>query len=90
MDQHMTRDVVIVNELGLHARSAGRIVQLAKQASAEIWLEKEGERADATSIIDLISLGCPQGTTITVVIADGRDRHILDALVELINNGFGE
>lgn len=90
MNQQMSRDVVIVNELGLHARSAGKIVLLTRKAHAEVWLEKEGEQADATSIIDLISLGCPRGTTVTVTIDDGRDMHILEALVDLINSGFGE
>ena len=64
--------MVIVNELGLHARSAAKIAQLAQQAIADVWLEKDEEQADADSIIDLLSLGCPQGTQITVVISDGR------------------
>ncbi|HHE73611.1 MAG TPA: HPr family phosphocarrier protein [Desulfobacteraceae bacterium] len=90
MKQQMSRDVVIVNELGLHARSAAKIAQLAQQANADIWLEKDGEWADAVSIIDLLSLGCPQGTQVSVAISDGQDINILDALVDLIENGFGE
>ena len=86
----MSRDVVIVNELGLHARSAAKIAQLAQQANTDVWLEKDGERADAASIIDLLSLGCPQGTQVSVAINDGQDINILDALVDLIENGFGE
>lgn len=90
MNQQMSKNVVIVNELGLHARSAAKIAQLAQLATADIWLELNGEQADATSIIDLLSLGCPQGTTVTVAIKDGQDINILDALVDLIKNGFGE
>ena len=90
MKQQMSRDVVIVNELGLHARSAAKIAQLAQQANTDVWLEKDGERADAASIIDLLSLGCPQGTKVSVAISDGQDINILDALVDLIENGFGE
>ena len=90
MKQQMSRDVVIVNELGLHARSAAKIAQLAQQANTDVWLEKDGERADAASIIDLLSLGCPQGTQVSVAISDGQDISILDALVDLIENGFGE
>ena len=86
----MSRSVVIVNELGLHARSAAKIARLAQQAVAEVWLEKDEEQADAASIIDLLSLGCPQGTQITVAISDGQDLNILDALVSLIESGFGE
>lgn len=86
----MSRDVVIVNELGLHARSAAKIAQLAQQANTDVWLKKGGERADAASIIDLLSLGCPQGTQVSVAISDCKDINILDALVDLIENGFGE
>ena len=90
MNQQMSRNVVIVNELGLHARSAAKIAKLAQQAAADIWLEKDGEQADASSIIDLLALVCPQGTKVTVAISDAGDINILDALVELIEKGFGE
>ena len=86
----MSRSVVIVNELGLHARSAAKIAQLAQLAVADVWLEKDEAQADATSIIDLLSLGCAQGTQVTVTISDGQDLTILDALVNLIESGFGE
>ena len=86
----MSRNVVIVNELGLHARSAAKIAQLAQTAVADIWLEKDGEQADAASIIDLLSRGCTQSTQVTVAISDGQDLNILDALVNLIESGFGE
>jgi phosphocarrier protein len=85
-----SKNVVIVNELGLHARSAAKIARLAQLAIADVWLEKDGEQADATSIIDMLSLGCPQGTTVTVAISEGQDINILDALVDLIKSGFEE
>lgn len=90
MKPHMSRNVVIVNELGMHARSAAKIAKLAHQAVADVWLEKDGEQADATSVIDLLSLICPQGTAVTIAISDGRDINILDAIVDLIEKGFGE
>ena len=90
MNDRMTRDVTIVNHLGLHARSAAKIAKLAQEAGADVWLEKEGEKADATSIIDMLGLVCPKGTVITLTIEDEKDRKILDALVELVQSGFGE
>jgi len=90
MNQQMSRSVMIVNELGLHARSAAKIAQLAQQASADVWLEKDGERADATSIIDLIGLICPQGTEVSVIISEKNDVNILNDLVALVADGFGE
>ena len=90
MNDRLTRDVTIVNDLGLHARSAAKIAKLAQGAGAGVWLEREGERADATSIIDLLGLACPKGTVITVAVEEKQDRKILEALVELVESGFGE
>ncbi|MGW8188232.1 MAG: HPr family phosphocarrier protein [Desulfobacterales bacterium] len=51
---------------------------------------KGEERAAASSIIDLIALDCPRGTKIAVIIDNPGDREILNAISELIENGFGE
>lgn len=85
-----TREVVIVNELGMHARSAAMIAKLAQQAQSKIWLEKSGERADAASIIDMLSLGCSKGSKIKVQADDRKDRPVLERIVKLIQDGFGE
>jgi phosphocarrier protein len=53
--------VVIINELGLHARSAARIAKLAQNANSKVWLIRGKERVDASSIIDILSLACPKG-----------------------------
>jgi phosphotransferase system HPr (HPr) family protein len=81
---------VIVNELGLHARSAAMIAKLAAQAGARIWLEKSGERADASSIIDLLSLGCSKGQRVTVIVENPKDCPVLGKIAKLIQDGFGE
>jgi phosphotransferase system HPr (HPr) family protein len=84
------REVVIVNDLGMHARSAAMIAQLALQAQSTIWFEKSGERADASSIIDLLSLGCSKGSKISVHVDNPKDCPILESIVKLIEDGFGE
>ncbi|MGD2000438.1 MAG: HPr family phosphocarrier protein [Desulfobacterales bacterium] len=86
----ISKEAVISNEMGLHARSAAQIANLAAQARHGVWLVKGEERADATSIMDLIALECPRGTKIVVIIDDPCDRDILYAISELIENGFGE
>jgi phosphocarrier protein HPr len=86
----LSKVVTIVNELGLHARSAAKISALAKKASASIWLTREGEDADATSIIDVLSLACPKGSEIRITIENPVDLETLKALVNLIESGFGE
>lgn len=80
----------IKNELGLHARSAAQIAHLAGKSAANIWLKKGGQTADASSIIDILTLACEKGTKITIVIEDLADINILDAIVDLVDSGFGE
>jgi phosphocarrier protein HPr len=80
----------IKNELGLHARSAAQIARLAGKSSADIWLKKDDQTADASSIIDILTLACEKGTKITIVIEDLADINILDAIVDLVDSGFGE
>jgi phosphocarrier protein len=82
--------VVVPNRLGLHARAAAKLVQLSNQFSSRITLEKEGERADAKSIMEVLMLAAAKDTTLTVT-ADGQDEAVaLDEVLRLINDKFGE
>lgn len=84
------RDLTLTNELGLHARSAAQLAKSAQQASGSVWLEKNGERVDATQVIDILTLGAACGETIRVGVEDPADENILDHIAELVKNGFGE
>lgn len=86
----VSRDVVVVNEFGLHARSAARIAKVAKSARAGIWVSRGADRADATSVLELLGIACERGTTLTLAIDDPRDAPVLEELVRLVENGFGE
>jgi phosphotransferase system HPr (HPr) family protein len=55
-----------------------------------VWIIKDGKKADASSIIDILTLASPKGSTITVNIDDRSDLEILNNLVQLIESGFGE
>ncbi len=84
------REVTIINELGLHARAAAKIATLAQKAESKIWLLKNEQKADASSILDMLTLACPNGTKI-MVSADGySDIKILNSIVELVQRGFEE
>lgn len=87
---HLSKELIIRNELGLHARPAGRIAKMAGKAKSRVWLEKDGEAADASSIIDLLSMGCVSGSKITIRVEDRLDVDILNSISDLIENGFGE
>ncbi|MBT8367271.1 MAG: HPr family phosphocarrier protein [Deltaproteobacteria bacterium] len=80
----------IKNELGLHARSAAQIAEIARNSKGNVWLMKDEERADASSIMDILTLACEKGTKIKVIIEDSADTAILNAIVDLVDNGFGE
>ena len=87
-DLHKT--VFIKNDLGLHARSAAQIAEIAKKSNACVWVMKNEQKADASSIIDILTLECGKGTQIRIVIEDPGDSDILNAIVDLVDNGFGE
>ncbi len=89
-ENELSRDVIIANDLGLHARSASKIVKLVQNATSNVWIIKDGKKADASSIIDILTLASPKGSTITIAIEDRSDVGILNNLVHLIENGFGE
>ena len=86
----LSRDVLIINELGLHARSAAGIAKLAQNANSKVWLIRGKERVDASSIIDILSLACPKGSKITLEINEESDIDILNEIIELAKKGFGE
>ena len=85
-----TDELTISNRLGLHARAAARLVQLAQQYQSEITLEKEGEAVDAKSVLSLLALECPFGTRVSVRAVGEDAMSAVNAIVDLINEKFGE
>ena len=83
-------EMVIPNRLGLHARAAAKLVQLANQFAARITVEKEGELADAKSIMEVLMLAAAKDSHV-VITAEGKDEDVaLDEIRRLIENKFGE
>jgi len=85
-----SKSVTIRNELGLHARAAAKIAKLAIRAEDTIWIIKDSEKVDASSIIDILTLGCSKGTVITFATNNESDLVVLNDIVMLVENGFGE
>jgi phosphocarrier protein HPr len=85
-----TRQLVIRNELGLHARPAAKIALLAQKAKFGIWLIKGDKKVDATSVIDILSLDCPQNTEISLSVDHAEDLPILEKMIHLFDANFGE
>lgn len=89
-DEELSREVIIVNELGLHARSAGKIAKLAQNTQSTIWLIKDNEKVDASSIIDILTLACAKGSKIMLTVDSKSDIHILNEITALVERGFEE
>ena len=85
-----SKEAVIVNELGLHARSAALISKIAQKAASNVWITKDGNRVDASSVVDILTLACEKESKITIEIEDPSDTNILNNIQRLIESGFGE
>ncbi|GAB4165504.1 MAG: HPr family phosphocarrier protein [Rhodocyclaceae bacterium] len=80
----------IRNKLGLHARAAAKLTQVASRFEAEVWLEREGRRVNAKSIMGVMMLAAAKGSAIRVD-AEGADAaEALHAVLDLIRARFGE
>ena len=83
-------DVVIVNKLGLHARAAAKLVNLASQFKSEITVTRNGQDVNGKSIMGIMMLAAGKGSKLQLA-ADGTDeQQALTALRALIENRFGE
>ena len=86
----MTRECVIRNRLGLHARAAAKFVHTATRYSSQIRVSRDGKTMDGKSIMGILLLAAARGSTITIS-ADGSDEHdAVAALAALVESGFGE
>lgn len=84
------KEVMVQNQVGLHARPATFFIQKANEFKSSIWIEKEERRVNAKSLLGILSLGIVGGTSIKII-ADGADEEVaVEALVDLVTNGFSE
>ncbi|MCC8131162.1 MAG: HPr family phosphocarrier protein [Ruminococcus sp.] len=84
------KDVVVKNQVGLHARPATFFIQKANEFKSSIWVEKEERRVNGKSLLGVLSLGIISGTSIRII-ADGVDEEqAVAGLVELVESDFAE
>ena len=84
------KEVMVQNQVGLHARPATFFIQKANEFKSSIWVEKEERRVNAKSLLGVLSLGIVGGTSIRII-SDGSDeQEAVDSLVELVKSGFAE
>lgn len=86
----MEKNVPIVNQLGLHARAAAKLVTLASKFSADIRIRKEGREVSGKSIMGVMMLAAAKGSEITLI-AEGSDAdQALAEITALVAQRFGE
>ncbi|UYY78208.1 MULTISPECIES: HPr family phosphocarrier protein [Sphingomonas] len=86
----VSREVLIENRRGLHARASMAFVTLASTQPCELTVEKDGNSAAGTSILDLMMLGAAKGDTITISAEGDGAEGAVQALVELVEARFNE
>ena len=86
----VSKEVVINNQVGLHARPATFFIQKANEFKSSIWVEKEERRVNAKSLLGVLSLGIVKGTEVRII-ADGADENeAIETLSALIDSDFTE
>ena len=84
------QEIEIINKLGLHARASTKLTQTASQYISEIWIERNGRKVNAKSIMGVMMLPASKGSKIILETTGKDEQPAMDALVVLINNRFGE
>ena len=83
-------EIRIVNRLGLHARAAAKLVNLATRYESDVWLVRDGEEVDAKSILGILLLAAAQGSELRIRCDGADEAEALRALVDLVAKGFDE
>jgi phosphocarrier protein len=84
------REVTIVNALGLHLRASSKLSQTASRFPCEVWLSRGTKRVNAKSVLGVTMLAAGPGVRIQVETTGEQEEPALQALVSLIESGFGE
>jgi phosphocarrier protein HPr len=86
----LQQDVEITNKLGLHARASAKLSQTANQFKSDVFLGRNGNKVNAKSIMGVMMLAAAKGTSITVETSGLDEAAAMQAVVNLINDKFGE
>jgi phosphocarrier protein len=89
-DESVERVCTVRNKMGLHARPAAQIVQTANRFPCDVTLERDGQPVNGKSIMGVLMLAAPLGTTVTVRTDGEEARQCADAIAELFEKGFNE
>jgi len=86
----VSKEIVVQNQVGLHARPATFFIQKANEFTSSIWIAKDERKVNAKSLLGVLSLGITRGTSVSIT-ADGADEEAaIDALTSLVASNFAE
>ena len=85
-----SKEVVVQNQVGLHARPATFFIQKANEFKSTIWIEKDERRVSAKSLLGVLSLGITRGINVTLIAEGPDEEQVVNQLVDLINSNFDE
>lgn len=86
----INKEIEIINKLGLHARASTKLTQTASKFASDVWIERNGRRVNAKSIMGVMMLAAGKGSLIKIEANGADETSALEALTELINDYFGE
>ena len=86
----VSRELLIINKRGLHARASAKFVQMVERFNAEVWVTRGNETVGGTSIMGLMMLAAGPGTTVTVSATGPEAQAAVDAIGALIADKFNE
>ena len=86
----ISKEIIVQNQVGLHARPATFFIQKANEFTSGIWIAKDDRKVNAKSLLGVLSMGIAKGMTVTLI-ADGKDEEgAISGLIDLIQTGFVE
>src|SRR5262252_4595519 len=86
----VSKELLIINKRGLHARASAKFVQMVERFSAEVWVTRGSETVGGTSIMGLMMLAAGPGTTIKVSATGPEAREAIAAITKLVESKFNE
>ena len=86
----LIKSIEIINKLGLHARASTKLTQTASHFNSEVWIERNGRRVNAKSIMGVMMLAAAKGSMVTIETSGDDEQAAMEALQALIADYFGE
>ena len=86
----ISENITIINKLGLHARAASKLVSKASGFQSDVFIDKQGNRVNAKSIMGVMMLAAGKGTKVILEVDGSDEEDCMEAMIHLINSRFGE